>query len=187
VEGFYHYHHSLIGHRSNTWTDLSGEILEDFFERDSPATTAFENPTEAPDLSTLSFTFDSGSGSLTSFHPPTIQIFRLWEKFLENVNPLIKIIHVPTVQRELLEASLNLEKISKPFEALMFAIYASAVTSLSNKECEELTGVSQEQLQKRYYKIAQQALTRSGIFGTLDLVVLQAAVLLLVCQILLIQ
>ena len=87
---------------------------------------------------------------------------------------------MPTVQRELLEACLDLEKVSKPFEALMFAIYASAVASLSNRECEDLMNFSRQELQKRYYRIAQQALIRARITGTLDIVVLQAGVLLLV-------
>ncbi|KAF4637546.1 hypothetical protein G7Y89_g519 [Cudoniella acicularis] len=166
--------------KSNIFADLSSEILEDFFERDSPASSIPENPKEDPDSLTLSFALDSGPESLTSLHPPSTQIFKLWEKFLDNVNPIFKVIHVPTVQREFLQATLNLEKVSKPFEALMFAIYICAVTSLSNEECEALTSVSREQFLKRYFTIAQKALTRAGIFGTTDIVVLQAAVLLLV-------
>jgi len=124
--------------------------------------------------------FDTGLGSLNALHPPPTQIFKLWEKFLENVNPLIKIIHVPTVQRDLLNACLDLENVSKPLEALMFAIYASAVNSLSNEECEGLAHASKTQLQDRFFRAAQHALVRAGIFGTLDIVVLQAALLLLV-------
>jgi hypothetical protein len=96
------------------------------------------------------------------------------------VNPLVKVIHVPTVQRQLLEASVDLENVSKPFEALMFAIYASAITSLNNEECLQLTDLSRSQLQRQYYKLAQQALFRAGLLGTSDIVVLQAAVLFFV-------
>jgi hypothetical protein len=117
--------------------------------------------------------------SLSSFHPSTGQIFRLWETFLNNVDPLVKIIHVPTVQRQLLQASVNLQNVSTGFEALMFSIYASAITSLSNEECLELIGVPKSPLLERYHKNTQQALTRSGLLGTLDVVVLQAAVLFL--------
>lgn len=181
----YQYNHALTVVRSNLWTeDLSGDILEDLFDRDSPSTSALETPNESWDPLTLRFTFDSVPESLSHFHPSSIQIFRLWEKFLDNVNPLVKIIHVPTVQRQLLEASVDLENVSRSFEALMFAIYASAITSLSNEECMELMNVPRQQLLKLYYKIAQQALTRAGIFATTDIIVLQAAVILfaLVCQ-----
>jgi hypothetical protein len=173
--------------RDGLWTeDLSGEILEDFFDRDSPSASPLDTPWEDSGHLTLAASFDSSPESLTSFHPSTKLIFKLWEKFLDNVNPLVKIIHVPTVQRQLLEASVDLSNVSRPFEALLFAIYASAITSLSNEECIELTDVPKLQLQNRYYKIAQQALTRAGIFATRDIVVLQAAVhaYLIVCSLL---
>jgi hypothetical protein len=173
--------------RGGLWTeDLSGEILEDFFDRDSLSASPLDAPWDDPDHLTLVVSFDSSPESLTSFHPSTKMIFKLWEKFLENVNPLVKIIHIPTVQRQLLEASVDLEHVSRPFEALLFSIYASAITSLSNEECIELTGVPKLQLQNRYYKVAQQALTRAGIVATRDIVVLQAAVhaYLIVCSLL---
>jgi hypothetical protein len=174
----YCYEHSLIDNRSNVWVNLSDEILESFFDGEFLS---------CSDIETLPFVFDSGSDNLADFHPSTVQIFRLWQTFVENVNPITKIIHVPTVQRELLEASVNLQEVAKPFEALMFAIYASAITSLSNEECGKLTNIPKQQLRKRYHIVAQQALTRAGVFGTMDIVVLQAALLLLVCHCVLYQ
>jgi hypothetical protein len=131
----------------------------------------------------MSFSSELNFENLTSFHPSTKEIYKLWEKFLNNVNPLVKVIHVPTVQRQLLEASVDLENMSRPFEALMFAIYACAIYSMSNEECLELTGYPKLHLQQRYCKIAHQALLRAEIFGTRNIVVLQAAVMLylLVC------
>jgi hypothetical protein len=178
----YQYGGNLIVNRSGFWTeDLSAEILEDFFDRDSSAASAKDTPQETPPVLSLSLTFHStpSTESLSSFHPSTGQIFRLWETFLKNVDPLIKIIHVPTVQRQFLQASVDLQNVSKVFEALMFSIYASAVTSLSNEECLELTDVPKSQLLERYHKITQKALTRVGLLGTRDIVALQAAVLFL--------
>lgn len=183
----YQYRGGLILNRTGFWAeDLSVEILEGFFDRDSSAASVKETPQETPSALDLSLAFHSTpcTESLSSFHPSTGQIFRLWETFLKNVDPLVKIIHVPTVQSQLLQASVDLQNVSEPFEALMFSIYASAVTSLSNEECLELTGVLKSQLLERYHKITQRALTRAGLLGTLDVVVLQAAVLFLhsVCQ-----
>jgi hypothetical protein len=160
--------------------DLSGEILEDFYDQGSPEASTQDTPQETGNAFTISFAFDSSLDPLADSHPSTKLIYKLWEIFLNNVNPLVKIIHVPTVQRQLLEASVDLENVSRPFEALMFAIYASAITSLKNEQCIELTGFSKLQLQKQYYKIGQLALARAGIFGTTDTVVLQAAVLFIV-------
>jgi hypothetical protein len=176
----YQYGGSLIVDRTEFWAqNLSGEILEGFFDRDSAATLVKDTLRMTPSVldMTLAFHSTSSTESLSSFHPPTGQIFRLWETFLSNVDPLVKLIHVPTVQRQLLQASGDLQNVSKAFEALMFSIYASAITSLSNKECLDLTCLPKSQLLERYHKITQQALTRAGLLGTPDVVVLQAAVL----------
>jgi hypothetical protein len=91
--------------RPGLWAeDLSVEILEDFFDRYSSATLVKETPQETLSALDLSLAFEStpSTESLSSFHPSTGQIFRLWETFLTNVDPLVKIIHVTTVQRQLL-------------------------------------------------------------------------------------
>jgi hypothetical protein len=65
-------------------------------------------------------------------------------------------------------------------EVLMLAIYSCAFTSLSDEECQSLAGEPRVELRARYHKLTQQALIRAGLFGTLNIVVLLAAVLFLV-------
>lgn len=113
-------------------------------------------------------------------HPQPVQIFRLWQTFLDNVNPLVKILHTPTVQQLVLETSGNLKDVSKSITALMFAIYLSAVNSLSNAECESMVGQGKSVLLANYYLGSQQALISAGFLKSSDLVVLQAYVLFLV-------
>lgn len=109
-----------------------------------------------------------------------MQIFRLWQTFLDNVNPLVKILHTPTVQQLVLEASGNLKAVSKSMNALMFAIYVSAVNSLSNAECEGMIGQGKSVLLAKYYLGTQQALISAAFLKSSDMVVLQAYVLFLV-------
>lgn len=109
-----------------------------------------------------------------------MQIFRLWQTFLDNVNPLVKILHTPTVQQLVLEASGSLKSISKAINALMFAIYFSAVNSLSNAECEGILSQPKTVLLAKYYMGTQQALISAGFLKSSDLIVLQAYVLFLV-------
>src|SRR5277367_6379668 len=75
---------------------------------------------------------------IRSSHPEPVQMFTLWQTFLDNVNPLVKLFHAPTVQQLILEASSNLDNASASTEALMFAIYLCAVTSLRNDDCERI-------------------------------------------------
>lgn len=166
--------------RTGFWSDnLSSEILEDFYNPESSTGTVQETPRKTLSILQLSLAFRSTefTGSLTSFHPSTSQIFRLWETLVKNVDPLIKVMHVPTIQQQLLQASVDLQNVSKEFEALMFSIYAAAVTSLRNEECLELTGLSKSQLLERYHTAAQQAIVRAELLRSLDIILLQAAVL----------
>jgi hypothetical protein len=117
---------------------------------------------------------------LTSLHPSTVHIFQLWQAFLNHVNPITKLFHAPTVQQQLLTAAADLTNVSKSMEVLMFAIYSSSVSSLSNEECLQMFGESKQILSARYQLGAQRALVNARFLKTTDLVVLQAYLLFLV-------
>ncbi|KAJ5999041.1 hypothetical protein N7451_006851 [Penicillium sp. IBT 35674x] len=103
--------------------------------------------------------------SLTELHPDPLHIFKLWQTFLENVNPLIKIVHTPTLQPQILEATGDLPRIGNELEALMFAIYCIALGSLQADEVER--------------RGAQLALSKASFLRTSNLMVLQAFMLYL--------
>lgn len=113
-------------------------------------------------------------------HPEPVQIFRLWQTFLDNVNPLTKLFHAPTVQQMVLDASTNIENIPRSTEALIFAIYLASVVSLSDQECESIMGEPKLVLAERYSISTQQALTNAEVLRSSNLVVLQALTLFLV-------
>ncbi|KAH8599545.1 hypothetical protein B0O99DRAFT_724405 [Bisporella sp. PMI_857] len=114
---------------------------------------------------------------LYSCHPPVGQIFRLWQTFLVNVNPLVKIFHAPTVQQTLIDATSDLHYIPKHVEALMFAIYLLAVTSMQPEECETMLGDTKNNLLKKFSTSVQQALINARLLKSLNLTTLQAFVL----------
>jgi hypothetical protein len=114
-------------------------------------------------------------------HPEPRHIFRLWQIFVENVNPMIKILHVPTFQQRIFEVSWNIPSISKPTQAIMFAVYTLAVTSLSPPECQKLFDQDRETLIDQYRRSTIQSLIAAELLSTRDLEVLQAFVLFLVC------
>jgi hypothetical protein len=120
--------------------------------------------------------------SLRSCHPQPVQMFMLWQTFLDNINPLVKLFHAPTVQQSILEASSNLDNIAASTEALMFAIYLCAVTSLGNDDCERIMGASRHALIARFSNAAQQALINAEILKTSNMVVLQAFTLFLLAM-----
>lgn len=109
-----------------------------------------------------------------------MQIFKLWQAFLDNVNPLSKVIHAPTIQVQILDAIGNLDNLQLNTEALLFAIYTTAICSLSSDECESIMGEPKTNLFPRFLTATEQALSRAGFLESSDLVLLQAFVLLLV-------
>ena len=116
---------------------------------------------------------------LKNLHPKPLIIFRLWQVFLDNFNPLTKVIHAPTTQQCLLDASANLDNISKEWEALMFAIYLAAIGSMSADECQIVMGESKGVLTRRYHSAVRSGLLRANFTSSLDILPLQAFVLYL--------
>jgi hypothetical protein len=123
----------------------------------------------------------SGAPQPLELHPEPKHIFKLWQAFTDNVNPLTKVIHAPTLQQRILETSWNLETVTRPLEAVMFGVYALAVTSMKPPDCVQAFGETRSVLLNRYRSGAAQALIAAELHSTRDLEVLQALVLFLVC------
>ncbi len=115
-----------------------------------------------------------------ALHPSPVHIFRLWQTFLDNVNPLIKIFHAPTVQQKVLDATVDLDSMPKNIEALMFGIYCAATISMNDQDCQKLFHENREQVLARFQSGARQALRNAGYLRSSDVVVLQAITLYLV-------
>jgi hypothetical protein len=113
-------------------------------------------------------------------HPPPAMILQLWETFVENVDPLTKLVHVPTLGPAIQKVASNTDTIPRNFEALMFAIYAAAVLSLKDDDCKHKLHEPREALLSRYINATKAALSRARFLETTTLVVLQALVLHLV-------
>lgn len=112
-----------------------------------------------------------------SSHPPAGTIRQLWQTFIENVNPLTKLVHVPTLHAAIEKAIAEIEHIPKGFEALMFAIYSISVLSLTEDECKQISGESRAILLPRYVTTTKVALSHARFMSCTSLVVLQALVL----------
>ena len=113
-------------------------------------------------------------------HPSPVTIFRLWQTFLDNVNSLIKLVHAPTVQQQLLDATSNLDQIPRNLEALMFGIYSMAIVSMTEDYCRKLFNEERITVLKRFQAGTRQALQNAEYLRSTDIVILQAFVLLLV-------
>ena len=117
---------------------------------------------------------------ISSLHPEPVQIFRLWQLYLENVNPLLKVTHSPSLQGRIIEAASNVLNIKPTLEALMFSIYCMSILSLTVDDCRAIFGSSKVDLLTRYQFGCQQALLNCGFLRCGDRDCLTALYLYLV-------
>ena len=122
------------------------------------------------------------SVDLSALHPDPAQIFRLWQIYLDNVNPLLKVTHTPSLQGRMIEAASNIATIQPALEALMFSIYCMSILSLTTEDCQTMFGSSSKDLLQRYQFGCQQALLRCGFLRSHDRECLTALYLYLVSQ-----
>ena len=98
---------------------------------------------------------------LSTLHPQPGQIFKLWQIYLENVDPLLKVTHAPTLQPRVINAAGDVTNISPALEALMFSIYCMALLSLTDSECMTSFASPKSALMATYQYGCQQALLKS--------------------------
>lgn len=125
---------------------------------------------------------ESPSISVEELSPSPTHIVQLWQIYLDRVNPLTKIIHVPTVGPYLLQATGASPQLPKNVEALLFSIYTLATVAMSKEECEEILGMPRDKALARFGQGVRLSLTQMGFLKTHDLLTLQALVIYLVSQ-----
>ncbi|KAI9648686.1 hypothetical protein NHQ30_003325 [Ciborinia camelliae] len=170
------------------WAELSQEISElramfddeeEYSDGESPISTP--PSLTQPDHQGFVMGYSSTDVDLKALHPLPSQIPFYWSTFLENVMPLVKLLHVPTMSKVIKEVQNSLHTISRSTEALMFSIYFATITSMSNEEVATNFGIEKSILIKRYRFGTEQALARAGFLNTNEIVTVQAFVLFLIC------
>ncbi|KAF2224698.1 fungal-specific transcription factor domain-containing protein [Elsinoe ampelina] len=127
------------------------------------------------------FSFSSQSVDMLALHPIPAQIETYWSIYKDRVDPLVKVLHIPSITPTILTSASHLANLSKGFEALLFAIYYGATTSLSPEECLSKLGEDRSVLLSRYRFAVEQALARANFLTAEELVILQAFVIFLMC------
>ncbi|KAK7743479.1 hypothetical protein SLS53_004013 [Cytospora paraplurivora] len=123
---------------------------------------------------------NAGEGML---HPAPEKMRRLLETYFRNVDPLIKILHRPTIERlfDGFMSSPVSNALSRTDEALCFAIYFAAITSLQPERCKALLGEDRGLLAVQYRQAAEYALARADYLNSTSLETLQALTLYSTC------
>ncbi|KAL2159370.1 hypothetical protein VTH06DRAFT_2373 [Thermothelomyces fergusii] len=126
------------------------------------------------------FGYRSADVDLKSLHPLPSQIPFIWQVYQENVDPILKVVHVPTMGKVIKEFQQNLDSLSPSMEALMFSIYYATITSLEEEDVKLNFRTEKSVLIQKYRFAVEQALAKAEFLTKPDFAVVQALMLFLV-------
>ena len=112
--------------------DLTDDESDESNLEASPESAANEKSTL--DHQSFILGYRSADVDLGPLHPLPSQIPFMWQVYQENVDPVIKILHVPTMSKVIREVRSNLSSLTPSTETLMFSIYYASITSLDEEE-----------------------------------------------------
>ncbi|KAL4980815.1 hypothetical protein BDW66DRAFT_38252 [Aspergillus desertorum] len=120
--------------------------------------------------------------SLLHQHPSVEEAAKLWTAYVQNVEPLCKVLHVPTVARMVDVISKQPAAASKSDECLVFVIYYFAVFSMAETDCLQEFNIPRNSLMTKYRAAFCQALVNASWLKTTEMPVLQAYTLFLIAM-----
>lgn len=82
----------------------------------------------------MPFTFGQSNSPESTLYPASNLLAFLWQTYIDNVDPIIKVLHVPTITEVIRLSDGGFDKLSPGMRALIFSISLAAVTSLSDTD-----------------------------------------------------
>ncbi|KAG9664746.1 hypothetical protein KCU64_g462, partial [Aureobasidium melanogenum] len=112
--------------------------------------------------------------------PQPVQIFQLWQTYIDNVNPMVNLLHTQTVQRMVLQATAcKQEELPKQSRALLSSVFLAAIESLSDEDCLNLMVLPKDECVKNLFVMTKECLVDANFMEVATTEVLQALVLYL--------
>lgn len=124
--------------------------------------------------------FNQSMKDTQSYRPSRWHAMLLWQTFVNNVDPITKLLHIPTTQATLFAAINNRNNLDEDLNALLFSIYFAATTSLTESATAHLLGQDKSTALSRYKQGLEQSLAGANILDTPSVRSLQAMVIYLV-------
>lgn len=130
--------------------------------------------------SSFVFGFDPRMVDTHDIYPSSSELLEYWHIFMADVDPITKILHVPSFGRKLIEIKDNLPSLDPGMEALVLSICFAAVTSMSPTQVQTRLGESKDTRLQRFKTAIEKALTRANFLNCPNVVCLQALIIYLV-------
>lgn len=113
--------------------NMTDEDCEESEDEPSPESVAQEDM--VPNHHAFLFGYMSANFDLRPLHPMPSQIPFIWQMYCENVDPIVKILHVPSMTELIRDVCRNnLDQLPPSTEALLFSIHFAVVASMDEEE-----------------------------------------------------
>ncbi|KAL4875139.1 fungal-specific transcription factor domain-containing protein [Aspergillus karnatakaensis] len=133
-----------------------------------------EHPLQSPPKNVSALLKPQPNIDIESLRPAAPMVAVLWQRYLDVVDPLIKIFHTPTVQKLVVKAIHGRTKLNRASHCLLFAIYYAAVAAMSREDCENELEEDRRVLLKRYGVAVTYCLSHQNLLECRNMTVLQA-------------
>ncbi|KAL6716437.1 hypothetical protein ACLMJK_006004 [Lecanora helva] len=178
---------------SSFWSNLSSEvnglreILDDSTDSE-PETSERSDPANTPpSIASQGFNFIlTGPNSFfispnALDRPPPHMIEAFYHLYFQNVDPIFKVLHAPSMAEHMLRGKtyLDYRPDDPAIDALDFAIYYAGVNTLNDQKCKERFGEEKTDLLQRYRFAFEVYLAKADFLNCTDIAVLQAFVIFL--------
>ncbi|ATY65653.1 fungal specific transcription factor domain [Cordyceps militaris] len=168
---------------SRIWGTVVEELqaMRSLVEAEEPEDSSILSPEElTPDNNTdLILSLDFTNTTTEDLLPDPIHVFRLWQVYIDKVNPLSKTIHLPTVQPYVVEITTNTSNVPLDYQALIFSIMSMATLSLEESEVIQMLGMTREKALQTFNAGAKAALIRFNYLKNYNMTSLQALMIYL--------
>jgi hypothetical protein len=164
---------------SNLWRNLDDDEMQHLSDEEGPEDEESSSAVDGFASDPLTGAIMDSHKSLLQYHPSHTNAMALWQTHVENVEPLCKILHIPSTTAIVEMISQQPVTASKADECLLFAVYHFAVFTMAEDECARKLGESRTTLMHRYHFATRQALVNAAFLKTTEMSVLQALVLFL--------
>lgn len=164
---------------SQLWHGLGEEDMHHMSEDEDEDPAVSSNAIAFP-IDPLLTASPGSSKSLLQYYPSEVEGKMLWRTHVDRIEPLCKVLHIPSTSKTVETACQQPNAASKADECVLFAMFHCAVFSMTDNECLTDFGQSRATLLAKYHAAAQQALVNASWLKTTELKILQAFVLLLI-------
>lgn len=156
---------------------LTSDNTEDLFDPPGPA------PLFMPVFNQESLISGTPGCSDQRAHVPNpLHLRKYWEIFVQNVDPMVRLLHKPSMEILLGQVEKSMASCSPASYALIISICFAAVNCMHAQAVQEMFGEEQKTLSRSLGQAVEQALFKAKLSQTHDIVALQAFTILIVSR-----